>query len=73
MKTCPCAAILCVSGCLVICGMIAFLAFKAWKGEVGRITRLRRERKWRSQKEPVENDDKIFKTVSFIMRLCSKN
>ena len=66
MKTCACAAILCVSGCLIICGMIAFLAFKAWKREVGRITN-RRERKWRPQKEPVEIDDKIYKTVSFIM------
>jgi len=56
-----------------MCGMIVFLAFKAWKREFGRFTRLRRERKWQSEKEPVENDDKTCKTVSFIKRLYSKN
>ena len=64
MKTCSCTTILHVSGCLIICGMIAFVAFKAWKRD---FARLRRERKWRSQKEPVENDDKTCETVSFIM------
>ena len=67
MKTSSCAAILWVSGCLIICGIIAFLAFKVWKRQFGSFTRLRSERKWQSPREPVENDDETCKTVSFIM------
>ena len=44
MKTYSCEAILCVSSCLKICGMITFMAFKAWKREFGKFTRLQRER-----------------------------
>ena len=51
--------------------MIAFKAFKAWKREFGKLTRLQSERPknilWKSQKEPVENDDiSWYDTVSFI-------
>ena len=71
MKTYSCEVILCVSGCLVVSGMIAFRAFKAWRREFGKLTRLQSERPknilWKSQKEPVENDDiSWYDKVSFI-------
>ena len=74
MKTYSCEAILCASGCLIICGMIAFRAFKAWKREFEKFTRLQSERTknimWKSQKEPVENDDNTCcNTVSFIAKV----
>ena len=71
MKTYSCEVILCVSGCLIICGMMSFRAFKAWKREFGKLTRLQSKRPknilWKSQKEPVENDDSSwYDTVSLI-------
>ena len=71
MKAYPCEIILCVSGCLLVCGMIAFRVFKACTREFGKLTRLQRERPknilWKSQKEPVENDDNTwYDTVSLI-------
>ena len=63
--------ILCVSVCLTVCGIVAFRAFKAWKREFGTLTRQQSERPknilWKSQKEPVENDDNTwYDTVSLI-------
>ena len=71
MKSYSCEIILCVSGCLIVCGMIAFRAFKAWRREFGKLTRLQSERPknilWKSQKVPVENDDNTwYDTVSLI-------
>ena len=69
--TYSCEVILCVLGCLIICGMIAFRVFKACKREFGKLTRLQSERPknilWKLQKEPVENDDDTwYDTVSLI-------
>ena len=55
--------------------MIAFGAFKAWKREFGKLTRPQSERPknilWKSQKEPVENDDDIswYDTVNLITKV----
>ena len=51
--------------------MIAIRAFKSWKREFGKLMRLQSERPknilWKSQKEPVENDDNTwYHTVSLI-------
>ena len=71
MMTYSCEVILCVLGCLIICGMIAFRVFKACKREFGKLTRLQSERPknilWKLKKEPVENDDDTwYDTVSLI-------
>ena len=78
MKTFSCEVILCVLGCLIICGMIAFRVFKPWKREFGKLTRLQSERPkntlWKLQKEPVENDDNVtwYETVSLITNTVAK-
>jgi len=63
MKTNSFEVILCLSGCLIICGMIAFRALKAWKREFGKLTRPQSERPknilWKLQKQPVENDEHL--------------
>ena len=72
MSAYMCEMIPCVSLCLIVCGMIAFRAFKAWRREFGKLTRLQSGRPknilWKSQKEPVENDDKY---ILLDVLLCS--
>ena len=70
MKTYSCEVILCVLGCLIIYGMIAFRVFMAWKRKFGKLMRLQSERPkntlWKLQKEPVENDDDTVSLVTNI-------
>ena len=63
-------AILCIFGCVVIGGMVAFFSTKIWKKEFGENTILQIKKLktifWKSGKKAVENDDKTCcKTVSF--------
>ena len=64
-------AILCIFGCVIIVGMIAFFPIKIWKKDFGEntILQINRLKKilWKSEKTAVENDDETCcKTVSFI-------
>lgn len=63
-------AILCIFGCVMIGGMIAFFSIKIWKKEFGENTILEIKKLktilWKSGKKAVENDDETCcKTVSF--------
>ena len=63
-------AILCIFGCVIIGGMIAFFSIKIWKKEFGENTILEIKKLktilWKSAKKAVENDDETCcKTVSF--------
>ena len=77
MESYSCEAITCFSGCLLICGMIAFMAFNIWKEEFMKYTRLQLQQIKRpkntflkSHKEAVENNDETFcATVSFVTSL----
>ena len=77
MESYSCEAILCVSGCVLIGGMIAFIAFNIWKEEFVKYTglllqQIKRPKTtfWKSHKEAVENNDETFyETVSFITPL----
>ena len=64
-------AILCIFGCVIIGGIVAFFSIKIWKNEFGEntILQIRKLKRilWKSEKTAVENDDKTCcKTVSFI-------
>ena len=71
-------AILCIFGCVIIGGMIAFFSIKIWKKEFGKNTILQIQKLkkilWKSEKTAVENDDETCcKTVSFITLWSSVN
>ena len=71
METFSCEAILCVLGCVLIDGMIAFMVFNIWREEFGTFARLQIIRPkfilWKSHKKAVENNDETcFTAVSFI-------
>ena len=73
MESCSCEAILCISCCVLIGGMIAFIAFSIWKMEsmndvkaLPREIERRKDPFWESHKEAVENNDETcYETVSF--------
>ena len=71
-------ALLCISGCVLIGGMIAFIAFSIWKIESIKDLELlltqqverRKDTFWKFHKEAVENNDETcYETVSFITPL----
>ena len=74
MESYSCEAILCVSGCVLIGGMIAFIAFNIWKEEFMKykgllLHQIKRPKNtfWKSRKEAVENNDETcYEKVSFI-------
>ena len=77
MESCSCEAILCISGCVLIGGMIAFIAFSIWKiASIKDVETLPQQVErgkdtfWKSHKEAVENyDETCFETVRFITPL----
>ena len=77
MESFSCEAILCISGCVLIGGMMAFIAFSIWKiasiKDVEALPQQVEQGKgtfWKSHKEAVENSDETcFETVSFITPL----
>ena len=71
-------ALLCISGCVLIGGMIAFIAFSIWKIEsikdleplLTQQVERRKDTFWKFHKEAVENNDETcYETVSFITPL----
>ena len=74
MESCSCQAILCISGCVLIGGIIAFIAFSIWKiksmkdveARLPRQIERRKDPFWESHKEAVENNDETcYETVNF--------
>ena len=74
MESYSCQAMLCISGCVLIGGIIAFIAFSIWKiksmkdveARLPRQTETRKDPFRKSHKEAVENDDETcYETVSF--------
>ena len=78
MERYSCEAILCISGCVLIGGMIAFIAFSIWKIEsikelealLPQQVERRKDTFWKTHKEAVENNDETcYETVSVITPL----
>ena len=73
MESYSCQAMLCISSCVLIGGIMAFIAFSIWKIEstkdveaLPRQIERRRDPFWKSHKEAVENNDETcYETVSF--------
>lgn len=73
MESYSCQAILCISGCLLIGGIIAFIAFSIWEimsmkdaeAWLPRQIERRKDPFWKSHKQAVENNDESrYETVS---------
>ena len=75
MESYSCEAIACVSGCVLIGGMMAFMTFNIWKEELGKFPgllqiKIPKSTLLKSHKEAVENNDETcYETVSFVTLL----